>query len=126
MFTMLVGMATYFFAVGFIIIEKAVVTAVLYFAARKHGMNAVWWAVGGFLLDFWTLLLYFWVRHKTKNRKCLNCSNRLDENAKFCPWCGNASEQINDGKYVKKFILGVVFGIIAFSVIGGIFSALVG
>lgn len=123
MFTMLVGMATYFFAVGFIIVEKAVITAALFFAARKHSMNTVWWAIAGFLLDFWALLFYFWVRHKMRNRKCSNCSNRLDESAKFCPWCGNASEQINDVKSVKKFILSVIVGIIAISVIGGMLSA---
>lgn len=126
MFTMLVGMATYFMAVGFIIVEKIAVTIGLFLSARKHGMNAVRWAISGFLLDFWTLLLYLWVRHKMKNRKCSACSARIEENAKFCNWCGNASEPIDDGKIVKKFVIYVVVGIIAVSVIGGIFSALVG
>lgn len=126
MFAMLVGMATYFMAVFFIIIEKIVVTAALFFASRKHGMNSVWWAIGGFLLDFWTLLLYFWVRHKMKNRKCSNCSAKLEESAKFCAWCGNSAQTIDDKKILKKFILGVAVGIIALSVLSGIFTAIVG
>lgn len=126
MFAMLVGMATYFMAVGFIIVEKAVITAALFAAARKHGMNAVWWGIAGFLLDFWALLFYLWVKHKIKNRKCSKCSAHIEENAKFCTWCGNASEAIDDGKSVKRFILSVIGVIAAVSVIGGIFSALVG
>lgn len=126
MFAMLVGIATYFMAVGFIIVEKAVITAVLFALARKRGMNAVRWAIAGLLLDFWALLFYLWVRHKTKNRKCSNCSEHLDENAKFCPRCGNSSEKPDDGKLVMRFVLGVVTAIAAFSVIGGILSALIG
>lgn len=126
MFTMLVGMATYFMAIGFIIFEKTVIAAALFFASRKHSMNSVWWAVGGLLLDFWTLLLYFWIRHKMKNRKCANCSAKLEESAKFCVWCGNPAQAIDDKIFLKRFILCIVAVIAALSVIGGVFSAIVG
>lgn len=124
MFTMLVGIATYFFALGFIIFEKAVIAAILFFVSKKHGMNPVWWTVGGLLLDFWTLLLYFWVRHKMKSRKCAGCGAPLEESARFCAICGNACEKIDDVKILKKFIFGIIIAIIGFSIISGILSAI--
>lgn len=126
MFTMLVGIATYFFALGFIVFEKAVIAAILFFAAKKHGMNPVWWTVGGLLLDFWTLLLYFWVRHKMKNRKCPGCGAPLEESAKFCAICGNACEKTDDVKILKKFVFGIIIAIAGLSIISGILSAIIG
>lgn len=104
---MLVGMATGLMAMFFIAVEKIIIAVALFVIAHRQGMNAVKWAVAGFLLDFWTILVYIIVRIKIANLKCASCGEKVGKNAEFCPNCGERVKKIDDGEIAKKFVLYV-------------------
>lgn len=123
MWTMLVGMLTWFMMIGFIAIWKIAFAAGFFLKARKQGMKAVHWAAAGLLLDIWTLIAYHYAKLKITNRECSSCGALAPENGEYCTNCGKKIPQVNDGKIAVNFVLGVIVAIIIISVAGGIWSA---
>lgn len=123
MWTMLVGMLTWFMMIGFIAIWKIAFAAGFFVKARKHGMKAVHWAVAGLLLDIWTLIAYNYAKLKISNRECGFCGALVEKSGEYCTNCGKRISEVDDGKIAKKFVLGVTAAVIIISIICGIWSA---
>lgn len=125
MFTMLVGMATWFAMLGFLLVERTVFTIVLFIITRQKNMKAVWWAAAGFLLGIWALIPYVYYRRKISKRKCSSCGTLAAENSEFCINCGERIERIDDGATVKKFILSVIIAYAAVAVLGNVLPMII-
>lgn len=127
MFTMLVGMMTWFFFLGFLIVWKIAFTAGFYFAARRNRMKTIHWTVAGLLLDIWVLIPYFYAKKKMSSSvKCGNCSALPSPQDSFCTLCGTKLEKFDDGKTAVRFLLIVggayIFIVALNAIITAIFS----
>lgn len=118
---MLIGMVTGLAAMTviyvLIFIEKIIITAALFFIARRQGMQAVKWAVAGFFFDIWTVLVYVCVRMKMANRKCPSCGTKAGRDADFCINCGTAIEKISEGTLAKKFVKYILIAWAVFEIL---------
>lgn len=105
---MLIGMVTGFAAMAFlclfIFVERIIITVILFFIARRQGMKAVKWAVGGFFFGFLAVADYIYVIYKMSSRKCPSCGAKAGRKADFCMNCGAAVEKSDEGAIVKKSV----------------------
>ena len=123
MWTMLVGMMTWFFFLGFLIAWKIAFTAGFYFAARRNKMKTVHWTVAGLLLDIWTLIPYFYAKKKMSfSVKCGNCGALPSPQDSFCTLCGTKLEKYDDGRTAVRFLLAVGGAYVAFVATGTLIS----
>lgn len=123
MWTMLVGMMTWFMMVGvlvFLCVWKTAFAAGFYFASRRNGMKTLHWTVSGLLFDIWMLIPYFYAKRKISERKCPKCEAPASLQAEFCTACGEKLERFDDGKIAVRFLLICVGGYVLFTVIGAI------
>lgn len=102
---MLIGMATGFAAMFFVVVIQIIIALVLFIDARRHKMNALSWAVAGFLLNFWTVAVYIGVRIRMCFLKCPQCGAKIKASADYCPECYKLFKKFDDGAIAKKFIL---------------------
>lgn len=104
---MLVGMMTWFFMLGFLIVWKIAFTAGFYFAARRNNMKTVHWTVAGLLLDIWVLIPYFYAKRKMSSLKCGKCGALPSPQDEYCTACGEKLEKYDDGRTAVRFLLAV-------------------
>ncbi len=122
MFAMLVGMMTWFFMLGFLIVWKIAFTAGFYFAARRNKMKTVHWTVAGLFLDIWVLIPYFYAKRKMSSLKCGKCGASPSAQDNFCTACGEKLEKYDDGRTAVRFLAAVGGAFVAFVAIGTLFS----
>ena len=123
---MLVGMATGFAAMAFLVVWKIIFTVAVFLDTRRNKMNTLVWVIASFILDSWILLIYIPIRIKTALLKCTSCGTKAEKNAKFCANCGQELKRIDDGKIAVKFILSVCVIAVAFIVFLAIDSIIFG
>ncbi len=121
---MLPGIVAGLFAMAVAIVTKTVVAVVIFFVALSRRMSAVKWAIVGFMFDFWAFIFFLITLLRLNLKKCRSCGERVGNSEGFCPNCGERTYKTDDGKIAVKFILYIIIGVAAFSLIGGIYVGL--
>lgn len=83
--------------------------------AKNKGLNAkLWTLIVMFGPSGIGLLIYFLVGRKESFIKCVNCSNSIPSNSKYCNKCGNAVTEIKtvEKRPTKHLIIGFIVSFI--------------
>lgn len=117
---MIIGMITGTVAMFVIFVSMVVCGVVLALIAHKLKMNAFWWGIAGFLLNYYTVIVFVITVIVIHTRKCPSCKAKVKADESFCSSCGGEIKRIDDKRVVKTYLKVVAIGFIVLNILGAI------